>query len=160
MQTCKDFRAVVFEDEVGIGVGQTHQWLRDFEPEADYVWVFDDDNLLTDPRFIETLKELAKEKPDIILCEILYGGNVRPKPWPPRDGNRIHGDVMCFVVTKELWNRTRHRFGLHYAGDADWYFWMLEQENPKIVVYPGRIGRTMKVSHGSKEHYKSGEGPQ
>lgn len=143
-QTSQDFEHIVIEDLVGIGIEETFTRLRTQEVNGDYVFILDDDNVITDSRFVENILLLAAERPDIIVCPAKIAEHgVLPDRWPPQPG---HIDMMNVVVSRAVFDKHKKDFASHYAGD--WFF--IEacmDDNPVVARYPGQIGKTQYDWH-------------
>jgi hypothetical protein len=148
-QTDKDFEHVILEDRIGVGVGESHRQFWTLDANGEYVLVLDDDNLITDERFVERLKRLCQSKPDLVVCRIDRLGDIYPLVWPPKCGEV---DVMNVVVSRELWERCRHEFGLRYEGDFDFISALLRTK-PAVAMLDGVVGKIRQVGLGRPESH-------
>lgn len=120
-QTCQDFEHVVNVDAAGRGFAYAQRLLHDFEPAGDYVWVFDDDDELICPNFIQCLKNIAEIKhPDVIMVRMDYAGQLLPDAlcWrgTPHEG---HITQENYIVSRQVWMDHRHAYSERYQADYD-----------------------------------------
>jgi hypothetical protein len=147
-QTDRDFEQIVIRDTVGFGVPMVNKMLRSVETPGDYVWIFDDDNIITDADFIKTLKEVvANESPDVIVMDCLVRDTVLPITWPP---SHALVDVHCYVASQEMWNGCRYFWGARYDGDWDYGKALLESAK-KVSRVRKVMVKTQKISKGAPE---------
>jgi hypothetical protein len=150
MQTLQDIEAIVIRDEVGIGCAEANHRLCLVEPQGDYVWVFDDDNVLEDDSFIQKAKELVDQlHPDVIFVKGWVVGQILPDKWPLERG---HVDTMNFIVKKELWNKYKSHWDIDYAGD--WTFINEVMQHEPMIAWLDMIAcKTIRGSRGAKEEW-------
>jgi hypothetical protein len=151
-QSCQDFEQIIVEDDVGIGIPATYLRLRSQEANGDYVWLFDDDNVLWDKDFVKKAKALAEQKPDVILCQARLAQGVFPDVWPPICG-RI--DAMNYIVSRKMWYEHRRDFGERYEGDFD-FISSVAASNPKVLWMEGIIGGTQRPWKRHAEYLDEG----
>ena len=146
-QTSCAYAQTVLEDTKGVGIAETYRRFQTLDVEGDYVWVFDDDNELTDPDFVAEIEAL-QGKPDVIICRVqhpLLG--ILPSAWPPKSGQI---DMMNIIVSRDVWMRHRKDFAPDYAGD--WYFIdAVLKTGPKITHITRVVGQLSAVMHGQSE---------
>jgi len=107
-QTVKDIEHIILTDNIGIGVPAANKRLRNVKPQGQYVWVIDDDNILTDQHVVETIASMISRKPDIIICGAQIGEQLLPETWPPIEGNI---DSANIIVSREVWMKHRTAWG-------------------------------------------------
>lgn len=119
-QTCQDFEQILIVDDLGRGFAWAQKQLADFvATNTDYIWVFDDDDKIACPKFIECLKAATEQShPDVIMVKMLYAGQVLPGGWgrPPQEGQITQAS---YIVTADVWNRHRHAYTDRYQADYD-----------------------------------------
>jgi hypothetical protein len=148
MQTCQDFKQIVHVDEIGIGVAGHNQWLQVQECESDYLWVFDDDDEITDSTFIARIKEICEqEKPDVVVLPSWQGMKTIGDKWPLRFGN---AGTINIMVTKDIWYKSRSHWIESRGGDWQYIFYVLSL-NPKIYRFNELMLRAQVVSYGRTE---------
>lgn len=107
-QTDPDWTQTFFVDDVGIGVGATHEQLAAYAPRlvGDYIWILDDDDECVRPTLVSELKAIvAEHDPDVIMMRMdhrqrgILPGNM---DWeqPPAIGR-----VGCsaYVIRRRVW---------------------------------------------------------
>ena len=134
VQTCQEFRHIIIDDKIGIGVREADRKIREVTPNSDYIWILDDDNFVSNPRFIETLKKVIEaqdyvlasgleekpvdeehKKPDVVICSANYlGGVILPDREPFEEG---HVDWINFVYSKKIWMKHRSAWDDKKFGD-------------------------------------------
>ena len=73
--------------------------------QGDYVFVYDDDVVLTDDTFFARAKALAEEfHPGVIIVKCAVINLTFPDKWPAEKG---HIDTANFIVSKEVWLKHR-----------------------------------------------------
>jgi len=149
-QTDQDFEHIVIDDKIGVGIAQTYRNFQSLEVRGKFVFVLDDDNILTDTKFIERLKEVDKNgQPELIVGKIYRGGTILPAVWPPKHSSI---DMMNVVVSQRLWNECRKNFEPKYDGDFE-FISAVWQKQPKIEFLDEPIGCTQAVMHGKPEEF-------
>jgi hypothetical protein len=144
-QTKKDFHQEFIIDEIGIGINETHKrfWTQDVD--SDYVYVLDDDDILTDENFIKKLQELGNF--DCCICQARIRETILPNKKPYEAG---HIGTLNIVVSKKQWLKHRGSWGLHYQGDFD-FIKAVVQDSKNIVFIVSVIAQTQKHSGGLRE---------
>lgn len=156
-QTDKDLEQIFITDTVGHGLLRANQSFGDSQTKelitGEYVYLLDDDDFLTNPSFVEELKQIAAEhNPDVIFFRMIIKNNMNNNYYPTDElcwGNkpiiaRIGGS--CFVVKRDVWMKHIHEFGKQRCGDfafidaviqggASVYWW------DKLCAETGRVGR-------------------
>lgn len=149
MQTCQDYEQIIIRDDVGIGVNKANILLRDRSGEGDYIWIFDDDEYITNEYFVSILKAYAiKNEPEVMVIESLRGneGVVGSNP-EMKLGNIGFINVVC---RKDIWERYKSNIGDCYAGDWPFIKSMIEG----CVVFhkiEGLMLKAQRVSRGIAE---------
>jgi hypothetical protein len=147
-QTCQDFVNIVREDTVRIGIPGQNKWLQKQECESDYIWVFDDDDEITDKTFIERIKEICdKEKPDVVIVPSWQGMKTIGNKEPLAFGN---AGTINIISSKEIWYKCRKNWLASQGGDWQ-YIYSVLQTNPKIYRFKELMLRSQVVSYGRTE---------
>lgn len=145
IQTSRNFEQVIIEDKIGIGIAGTHKRFQSQDMCGDYVWIFDDDNVLTDGRFIERLESIIPF--DVCFVETEREGRILPATWPPTYCNV---DAMNIIVSREVWERHRKDYAELYEGD--WHFIKSVLDGRYTIKrLPGVVGRAQRISKGVPE---------
>ena len=111
-----------------------------------YVYILDDDCILTDPEFIASVRDVAEaEAPGVIMVK-----SKRP-PGPPSRrplvplkevwrGKLRHGSTncLCYVIRADLWKEHIHMFGAKPWG-GDWWFLEAVLETRPTVYWLDQI---------------------
>ena len=147
-QTSADWHQELVVDESGTGIPATYLRLRSQDADGDLVWVFDDDNVLTDDTFVRRMHEEAAAGAEVIICPIKHpnlGG--LPSAWPPACGQI---DMMNIVVTRDVWYKHRHAFAPLYEGD--WHFIDdVLKGGHRVTLTAETIGGPQAVMYGRSE---------
>jgi len=148
MQTCQDFKQDVTLDDVGIGIPAVHESLQKTECEGEYFWIFDDDDIITDPKFLEQVKAVSESNPDVIIVKSQHGTDrIMPDQWPLAYG---HLSNINYIVRRDIWYKHRQDYAARSGGD--WFF--LEsvlKDNPVIAKVEGVMLATQRISKGKPE---------
>lgn len=162
-QRDRDYEHIVLPDDFGIGIAEANKmfWHHRDTPRGRYLYMLDDDNLLTDLGFVEKLKRLvAKNNPDVVMFKIRRPGGAGYLPddahWqkPPA---RRHIGTSCFVVKRELWRKYIWAFGWRENGASvgrpgDYFFLKaLWREHPRVYWHDEIVGEEMRVGEGRPE---------
>ncbi len=111
-QTDQDFVHTLLVDDAGRGIAWATENMAAYAPRlvGDYVFVLDDDDVLTLPTFVAGLKQIAiLNAPDVIMVRMDHGaGRILPSArWgkSPRVG-----EIGCsaFVVRRDVWQAHAH----------------------------------------------------
>lgn len=122
VQTCKDFEQIIVRDEVGIGIAGMFREIGEHlrEMHGKYVYILQDDDVLSDPEAVGELKAFAVENkyPQVIMVRNVKRGRLLPTYWKqaPQLG---HVDLGSYVVRKDIFVKNVYRFGPRYEGDFD-----------------------------------------
>jgi len=128
-QTCHDLEQVFIVDRQRKGIKSANKSLalNKDRVDGDYVYILDDDCMLTNPEFVGAIKDVVSEESwDIIMVK-----STRP-PGPPSrqplvptvwEGRLRHGscNCLCYVIRAELWKEYIEWFGSKPRG-GDWWF--------------------------------------
>jgi len=150
MQTLQDYEEIVIRDEVGIGCAEANHRLCLVEPKGDYVWVFDDDDVLEDDTFFEKVKETVDQfHPDVIFVKGWIVGQILPDRWPIEEG---HIDGINYVVSREMWDRCKNSWDRAYAGDFSFINAVMKLD-PHVRWLDIVAAKTIRGSHGAVEEW-------
>lgn len=112
-QADKDFQHIVLADDVGVGIAGSYQQMID---EADryrgqYIYILDDDDVLTDDQLIVDLKRIAdRHNPDVVMVKAEHPElGVLPEPW---EDEPVYSQVCVsnFVVKAGVWRENAWAF--------------------------------------------------
>jgi len=135
--TDDDWEQVFIDDPVGLGVYEANCMLlkRKDRVNGQYVYIYDDDNIVTCPTLITDLKEIvAQHDSDVIIVKMVWmGGTILPRDqfWGkfPQQGEI---DSLNFVVRGEVWKKHIGAFAQPRCGD---YHFIREIFNCNYNVY-------------------------
>jgi glycosyltransferase involved in cell wall biosynthesis len=119
-QTDDDRVHTLLVDNDGIGVAAANAQLATFEPQGDYVWLLDDDDLCIYPDLVRDLKEFAGTPAIVVRMDHGDLGVLPPKElWeqPP-----VEGQIGCsaLVTRADVWRAERAAWASgRYAADFD-----------------------------------------
>ena len=152
-QTCRDFEHVIIQDSVGRGVGWANAQLQHANPKGDYVMVLDDDDYLTCPGAIETLKEATAERPEIVLFKVDHKGlGILPsaKVWKKKP---VGGHIgSCdFIVRRDVWNQHIAAFAQPMNGDIA-FLRSLWRDGIDAVWLDSQLAAVQRISRGRGEN--------
>jgi hypothetical protein len=151
MQTCQDWEQIIIEDVGGVGIENADAILQDQTGKGEYVWVFDDDEIVTNEIFIDALKSFAAEhsNPEVIRIESQRGkfGIIGEKE------EMACGNIgsINVVVRNDIWMKYRHTWGKgHYGSDWDFIKAMIDG-GVKFEKMEGLMLKAQRVSRGLPE---------
>jgi glycosyltransferase involved in cell wall biosynthesis len=124
-QTCRDYIHIIHRDDKtaeGYGGLLANQSLAKIKfIDAHYVMVLDDDDMLIEPRFVETFKaEIVREMPEIVFFKgetAGFGTLPGPECWGRAP---IYTGIasFCFAVRTDVWHKYVREFGKQrFGGD-------------------------------------------
>jgi glycosyltransferase involved in cell wall biosynthesis len=117
-QTSQDYEHIIIDDPVGVGIPETYVRLRTQSVDGDWVFILDDDNELTHPRFIEKVNRVDPDRYGLLVVPGIVGEHgLLPYGWPPR---LAWIDMMNVVVGRRMFDEHKQDFAANY--DGDWYF--------------------------------------
>jgi len=106
-QTCRDWTQTLLIDDVGRGIGWSHENMAAYASRlvGDYIWILDDDDMCIMPEFVAGVRSIAvRDDPDVIFVRMDHGGGriLPTKYWgqAPRCGEI---GVSAFVVRRAVW---------------------------------------------------------
>lgn len=140
-QSDPDWVQTLLVDEVGIGVEAANARLADVEPNSDYVWVLDDDDLCVRDDLVQRLKSVVGAMltaPAAIVVRMDHGElGVLPdmgRWWglvPPEGGI----GASALVTRADVWRRYRDAWRTgRYASDYDFTAAVLRGETHVVWV--------------------------
>ena len=133
-QTDRDFEQLFVHDMIGRGIGWANRELATFHPIGDYVLVLDDDDILTEPRAVEYLKEATADNPDIVIFKGDHADlGILPSKaiWGKRP-LKGHIGSCDFISHRDIWKKHITAFGVDEGGDYA-YLKALWQDKPVVV---------------------------
>lgn len=152
-QTCRDFEHDLIVDEVGVGIEETYRLMsvRDWhEITGEYVYFLDDDNVLTGPDVVQSIRDVTKNRPDIIVARAILGnlGLLPPHLGIPLMRGRI--DLGCVVMRRDIFLQAARCFQPRYDGDFDYIAGGIAVSN-SLVWLNKIIMRAQRRSFGEPE---------
>ena len=106
-QTDQDFIHTLIVDDVGRGIAYATEQMARYAPSlvGQYIFVLDDDDMLTLPTFVAGLKQIAVlNAPDLIMIRMDHGaGRILPSARWGKSPQKSEIGVSAFVVRRELW---------------------------------------------------------
>lgn len=152
-QTDSDWQQTIIRDPVGVGVAQVNARMRDFEPEGQYVWILDDDDMCIRDTFVAELKQIVEtHQPDVIMVKMdhLHRGIL-----PDDDvwgGKPVKGRIGCsaYVVKNETWRNNRKAWWHDYSADYD-FINAIFNSGANIYWYGVIASKCQRISMGAPE---------
>lgn len=135
-QSVSDYRHVILRDEIGVGVVQAGGMLAEYEPESEYVWVLDDDNLCVRRSLVDELRSVAYVMNAPAMIVRFQNGvelGVLPKRW---GATPVEGDIdsASIVTRSDVWMEHRHAWDSgRYASDYDFIRSVFDAYGESIV---------------------------
>lgn len=130
-QTCHDWEQIFIPDRERKSIQVADRALHEnrHRVDGDYVYILDDDGMLLEPKFVESVKvAVQRTGADIVMVKS------RRPPGPPSmqdvvpvpgawGGNLYHGacNCLCYVMRAGLWKEHIVNFGVKPWG-GDWWF--------------------------------------
>lgn len=148
---------IFINDNIGKGVLEANKSFTKVKEliKGDYVFLLDDDDFIVNENMIDELKQIAQlHKPDVICFKMLIK-NKNNCDYPTNDvwgKEPIKGSIggSCFVVTKDVYKRFIHHFGVYPMGDFNFINEVFKYDI-KVYWYDKRMSETGKVSRGATE---------
>jgi len=165
-QTVQDYEHIILTDDFGIGVTEANKmfWHHRDRPRGRYVYMIDDDDLLTDTTFVAELKRITvQENPDIIVFKFAWPGGEQAGYLPDdaywrKPPARGHIHTCCFAVERQLWRKYIWAFGWHENGASvgrpgDYFFLakIWETRKPRVHWHDKIVGELMRIGNGRPE---------
>lgn len=120
-QTCKDFIQTVIVDHEGIGIDRAGELLAKHTPNADYVWVLDDDDMIANERVVERMvAKLQERRPELMFVRFDHRYAVLPIPWAGRPVRSSIGGSSV-VSSAAIWRQCRDAW-MSRAYEHDWAY--------------------------------------
>jgi hypothetical protein len=152
-----DVEQVFIVDRDQVGVARANRLFAEntHRIDGEYVYILDDDTMITDSRFVGYIKKAAKKNPDVIMFR-----SWRPQLNPhilPREAEWRHperlkvGSTNCltYVVRAGLWKENVHAFGV--AAGGDWEFLKTLRDQKCSFAWVNQIaGMTQQLGRGTK----------
>lgn len=121
-QTSDDYIHIIRRDDRtknGYGMLLANQLLAKVFPDAQYVMVIDDDDMIIDSDFVKIFKEIIdNNNPEIVFFKgTVFGREIPPlNLWEKRPVcNQITGS--CFAIKLDIWEKYVHKYGKERCGD-------------------------------------------
>jgi hypothetical protein len=140
------------QDAYGVGIAATYERLAEYEPEGDWQWLLDDDDLCVYPQLVEDLQQIDRLNVDVVMAKMERDGHVLPDKFtwhrPPQLG---HICVSCFIVRRDVWMNYRHAFAPgEYASDFN-FIHAVFQGKTSVYWLDKVIAKTQRISKGKPE---------
>lgn len=154
-QTDQDFVHTLIVDDVGMGIAWATEQMAHYAPHlaGNYIFVLDDDDMLTLPTFVAGLKQIAiLNAPDCIFVRMDHGGG-RILPSARWGKSPRVGEIGCsaFVVRREVWQA---HAGAWLPGEyvSDYKFiHSIWQARPAVYWWDVVASRVQQQSEGRPE---------
>ena len=163
MQSVDDLKSnkweqIFINDDIGKGVLEANKSFSKVKDiiKGKYVFLLDDDDFIVNENMISELEQIAQlnNNPDVICFKMLIKNKNNcdyptPDVWgkEPKRGS-IGGS--CFVVSKEVYQRFIHKFGVYPMGDFNFINEVFKYDI-KVYWHDKRMAETGKVSRGAAE---------
>jgi hypothetical protein len=165
-QTNRSVEQIFIVDEVKRGLKLANKSLYENRDRisGEWVYILDDDTKLISPKFVASLRTVAKNA-DVIMVKSSrpqLAPHTLPKPdvWRNPDRLRISStNCLCYVVRRELWQRHIYHFGRRAAGDW-WFLKAVAGARPRfawldmIAAETQQLGRAHKFENCSAGWWK------
>jgi hypothetical protein len=149
-----DYTQTLLNDPEGRGIAWSYENMARYAPflAGDYIWILDDDDMVTSKTFIADLKGIVAEcDPDVIMVKMDHAqrGILPNKCWQQKPEMGGIG-VSAFVVRRAIWQRHSKYLSAHYAGDFDFIASIFERDY-EIYWFDCIASRVQKISLGAAE---------
>ena len=127
-QTFKDWEQTLLIDEVGQGMTWANAQLASFEPEGEYVWILDDDDVaVRSTLFGEVAEIIKREDADMVMVKMDHAQRgILPNPWGAEPIVGRIGSSAAFI-RREIWNQCKDAWLIPaYTADGEFMrrcFW-------------------------------------
>ena len=157
-QNDPDFEHIILNDDRGLGIAHANKmfYTNKHKVTGDYVFILDDDDVITTSNFVTEMKEIAKTQnyPDIIFIRMLINGHPRPTTdicWGQKELVRKHIGSSCFIMKNKLWQDHIHNF-LPIPTTGDFEFIFKAFRHSKSHYWHDRVySKTLRISQGRTE---------
>lgn len=153
-QTDPDYEHIFIVDEVGEGLHAANKALAMAQPAGEYVMVLDDDDLLSSPEAIATLKVSVRDhgRPGLLFFKADHGEyGILPSPlvWRRRP---VLGHVgSCdFISRADVWETYIPWFGTMQEGDFN-YLINVWKDAPAVGWLDRQLAAVQRISNGRPE---------
>ena len=140
-QTCQDYEHILIHDttEEGCGRLRANQLFAIYKDtmkiDSRYLMVLDDDDMLIQDKFVETLKALTEKQPYDLVIFKGYVGRILPLPELWKKPIKVAGIAsFCMAVEKNLWYKHIDKFGTK-ARCGDFEFMQAVYEDAKSIYW-------------------------
>lgn len=154
IQTDQDFEHIILRDDVGIGSAKANMmfyWNRD-QVSGDYVFMLDDDDVLTEPTFVEDMKKIvASGDYDVIMIRMILNGELYPTStvWK-KQPVKNHIGTSNFIIKNSIWKDHIRNFLPMQTGDYNFIKTVFESK-PSVIWVDKIYSKTLRVSCGLPE---------
>ena len=154
-QTDQDFVHTPLVVEAGRGIGYATEQMARYAPNlvGDYIFVLDDDDLLTLPAFVAGLKEIAiLYAPDVIMVRMDHGaGRILPSDRWGKSPRVSEIGISAFVVRRDVWQA--HAGAMipgKYTSDFE-FISSIWRDRPAVYWWDVVASRVQRQSEGRPE---------
>lgn len=154
--TDQDLVHTILRDDTGIGVAAANARLALHEPNGQYLWVLDDDDVCIHAKLVEHLKELARlHNPGAVMVRMDHGPELGILPklsdwWEtPKEAG-----IGCsaLITRRDAWLAHRHAWASgRYAADFDFISSVWANKQWLVVWLDVIASRVQRISHGLPE---------
>jgi hypothetical protein len=153
-QDCTDYEQLFLVDESGQGMQYANEQFHRHcgRVHGDYVYMLDDDDMLTRDDAVGLFRQAAEANPELIVCkfDVEGHGEIPDRGQWRREPKHSHIGTPCMVVRCDLWQRFIRHFGQPIAGDFA-FISALWPHLSHIVWLDVCVGKTQRVSRGKPE---------
>jgi len=145
-QTDADYEQVFIVDKVGHGLASADQALNKYKDIncGDYIMVLDDDDMITDPQFIEKLKVIKDAfSPDVIIWRGTFSSNTKTLPpknawWGVRPVKTQIGSFN-YCMSYKLYHKYINVCKTGLTGDYDFINRVYHSEDKPVIKWIDEI---------------------
>ena len=157
-QKDQDFEHIILNDDKGLGISHANKMFYDNKDKVtgDYVFILDDDDMITTPDFVSDMKEVVRTQdfPDIVFIRMIINGHIRPTTdicWRQEELVRKHIGSSCFIMKNELWQEHIHNF-LPIPTTGDFEFISSAFKHSESHYWHDKVySKTLRISQGQTE---------
>lgn len=151
-QTCKDYEHVIYRDEIGDGITGMFARLVGTVFDADYIYILQDDDWLSDKNVVSDLRDYAEanDSPPVIICKSRKHRLHLPLVWGGEPAENTI-DLGNYVVRRDVFDA--HKEGLltgRYQADYD-FIRLIWDDGIVFNWYPRLICESDQFGQGKPE---------
>lgn len=151
-QTFADWEQTLLVDDVGIGLDAANRQLATFEPDGEYVWILDDDDMAARDTLFEEVHDLVQQTgADMVIVKMDHGARgILPAPWQFEPSAGLIG-VSAAFIRRDLWQKCAEAWQ-RPGYDSDGFFMCEVFRQAEQVAWHDVIGsRVQRISLGAPE---------